>query len=56
MEHLIPDQNGRAEGFRLQRLEIYNWGTFNLHVWTLEPGGQTALLTGAIVGGIYLIP
>jgi uncharacterized protein YPO0396 len=47
MEHLIPDQIGCAEGFRLQRLEIYNWGTFNQHVWILEPGGQTALLTGA---------
>lgn len=47
MQHLIPDQSDCAEGFRLQRLEIYNWGTFNLHVWALEPGGQTALLTGA---------
>lgn len=34
-------------GFRLQRLEILNWGTFNRVVWAIEPGGHTALLTGA---------
>ncbi|NJN18060.1 MAG: hypothetical protein HC822_18235 [Oscillochloris sp.] len=37
----------RRAGFRLQRLEVYNWGTFNQQVWTIEPGGSTALLTGA---------
>jgi uncharacterized protein YPO0396 len=48
MYQLVLDPNpGRHDGFRLQRLEIYNWGTFNHHVWTLEPGGNTALLTGA---------
>ena len=34
-------------GFRLQTVEIYNWGTFDQHVWRLEPGGQNSLLTGA---------
>ena len=24
-------------GFRLQRLEVYNWGTFHNQVWTLGP-------------------
>lgn len=48
MHKLMLDPNpGRHDGFRLQRLEVYNWGTFNHHVWTLEPGGNTALLTGA---------
>ncbi|MFN8475404.1 MAG: SbcC/MukB-like Walker B domain-containing protein [Anaerolineae bacterium] len=40
-----PD-NAQA-GFRLQRLEVFNWGTFNRQVWAIGPGGQTALLTGA---------
>ncbi|HEU5099362.1 MAG TPA: ATP-binding protein, partial [Roseiflexaceae bacterium] len=35
------------EGFRLQYLEVYNWGTFNHKVWSVEPDGSTALLTGA---------
>lgn len=34
-------------GFRLARLEIYNWGTFDGHIWTVIPDGQTAVLTGA---------
>ena len=38
-------------GFRLQRMEISNWGTFNKHVWTLEPKGQNCLLTGDIGSG-----
>ena len=36
-----------AQGFHLLRLEVYNWGTFDRHIWALEPGGGTALLTGA---------
>ena len=38
-------------GFRLQRLEVYNWGTFDGRVWTLEPEGRNALLTGDIGSG-----
>ncbi len=34
-------------GFRLQRLEIYNWGTFDKEIWTMTPNGHTAVLTGA---------
>lgn len=33
-------------GFRLQRLQVLNWGTFDARVWTLELDGQTGLLTG----------
>lgn len=36
-----------ASGFRLLRLEVYNWGTFDQHVWNITPAGGTALLTGA---------
>ena len=38
-------------GFRLQRLEVYNWGTFHNQVWTLGLNGQNALLTGDIGSG-----
>lgn len=48
MQHLIPDHTQPPrEGFRMQRLELYNWGTFHGRVWTVEPHGGTALLTGA---------
>lgn len=38
-------------GFRLQTLEIYNWGTFDNQVWQLHPGGENSLLTGDIGSG-----
>ena len=38
-------------GFRLQRLEVYNWGTFHQRVWHLAPNGETSLLTGDIGSG-----
>ncbi|MDF1581501.1 MAG: ATP-binding protein, partial [Desulfuromonadales bacterium] len=41
----------RLAGFRLQRLEVFNWGTFDGRVWTLRPGGKNSLLTGDIGSG-----
>jgi len=38
-------------GFRLQRLEVFNWGTFNGRVWCLHPEGRNCLLTGDIGSG-----
>ena len=38
-------------GFRLTRLEVFNWGTFDKRVWTLELGGRNGLLTGDIGSG-----
>ena len=38
-------------GFRLHRLEIYNWGTFDNRIWTLKPEGKNSLLTGDIGSG-----
>ncbi|PRC91089.1 ATP-binding protein [Solimicrobium silvestre] len=38
-------------GFRLQRLEVFNWGTFDERVWTLNLNGKNALLTGDIGSG-----
>ena len=40
-----------VSGFRLQRLEVYNWGTFDGRVWALDPQGQNTLLTGDIGSG-----
>ncbi|HWQ25687.1 MAG TPA: ATP-binding protein [Chlorobaculum sp.] len=41
----------RLAGFRLQRLEVFNWGTFDGRVWTLRLDGRNALLTGDIGSG-----
>src|ERR1022692_1831755 len=38
-------------GFRLDRLELYNWGTFNQRVWTFQADGRNGLLTGDIGSG-----
>jgi uncharacterized protein YPO0396 len=38
-------------GFRLHRLEVFNWGTFDGRVWALNPDGKNALLTGDIGSG-----
>ena len=41
------DQRPTVEpGFRLERLELWNWGTFNGAVQVLEPAGGWALLVG----------
>jgi uncharacterized protein YPO0396 len=47
------DAASRSEdaGFRLRRLEIYNWGTFHQKVWTLQPQGENSLVTGDIGSG-----
>ncbi|MDQ2822354.1 MAG: ATP-dependent exonuclease SbcCD, C subunit-like protein [Pseudomonadota bacterium] len=38
-------------GFRLQRFDVFNWGTFHQRVWRMEPGGDSVLLTGDIGSG-----
>ena len=38
-------------GFRLNRLEVYNWGTFDSRVWSLQLDGRNGLLTGDIGSG-----
>ncbi|MDG6251070.1 ATP-binding protein, partial [Methanocalculus sp.] len=39
------------KGFRLNRFEVYNWGTFHNNVWKIESGGFNSLLTGDIGSG-----
>lgn len=48
---LVPGVDPTLFGFRLKRLEIFNWGTFNGHVWTLNVDGKNSLLTGDIGSG-----
>jgi uncharacterized protein YPO0396 len=38
-------------GFRLTRLELYNWGTFDHRVWSLDANARNTLLTGDIGSG-----
>ncbi|MEJ7745860.1 MAG: ATP-binding protein [Luteimonas sp.] len=38
-------------GFRLKRLEVLNWGTFDGRVWALHLDGKNGLLTGDIGSG-----
>lgn len=55
----IPPQNlgldfvadDTLSGFRLRRLEVFNWGTFDARVWTLQLDGRNGLLTGDIGSG-----
>ena len=49
--HLDFLDDDTLAGYRLQRLEVLNWGTFDRRVWTLEPGGRNSLLTGDIGSG-----
>lgn len=38
-------------GFRLQYMEVYNWGTFTEKVFRINPKGNNSLLTGANASG-----
>lgn len=38
-------------GFRLKRLEVFNWGTFHNRIWTVVLDGRNGLLTGDIGSG-----
>lgn len=43
--------NDSRVGFRLERLEVLNWGTFDKRVWRYELDGRNGLLTGDIGSG-----
>ena len=53
MQNLLIDysDDDLQKGFRLHRLEVFNWGTFNQKVWKIEPFGFNSLLTGDIGSG-----
>jgi uncharacterized protein YPO0396 len=46
---LVADDT--LSGFRLKRLEVLNWGTFDSRVWTMQLGCRNGLLTGDIGSG-----
>jgi uncharacterized protein YPO0396 len=41
----------QTPGFRMHRLEIYNWGTFHQKVWAVNPDGANAFATGDVGSG-----
>jgi uncharacterized protein YPO0396 len=45
------DSTAQLAGYRLHRLELRNWGTFDRRVWTFAVDGANALLTGDIGSG-----
>jgi uncharacterized protein YPO0396 len=47
---LSPSDDTEA-GFRLERVEVLNWGTFTEQVWSLQLSGRNTLLTGDIGSG-----
>ncbi len=51
MSESLPSRAAPRPGFRLDRVEVFNWGTFNRHVWALNCGGENVLLTGDIGSG-----
>lgn len=48
---MTPNDSFAKAGYRLHRLEVLNWGTFNKKIWHIEPNGDNALLTGDIGAG-----
>ncbi|WP_286828306.1 MULTISPECIES: ATP-binding protein [Kordiimonas] len=48
---LDAESQHKVPGFRLDRLEILNWGTFDAKVWCLDLNGKNMLLTGDIGSG-----
>ena len=43
--------NAGTSGYRLNYMEIYNWGTFNKRIYRITPEGNNSLLTGANASG-----
>lgn len=49
MDDRLLDISAKRPGFRLHKLEVYNWGTFDsqdTHVHVIRPNGATTLLIG----------
>jgi uncharacterized protein YPO0396 len=47
MQLSVFSTDSHKSGFRLQYMEVFNWGTFDEHVHSIKPMGETSLLTGA---------
>ncbi|WP_125614373.1 ATP-binding protein [Specibacter cremeus] len=51
LEDITENDAGTPPGFRLHRLELLNWGTFDKQVRTFRLDGANSLLTGDIGSG-----
>ncbi|WP_338845050.1 ATP-binding protein [Massilia sp. W12] len=51
LSQIKPTAEWQAAGFRLMRLEVFNWGTFDGRIWRLQLDGANGLLTGDIGSG-----
>jgi uncharacterized protein YPO0396 len=47
MQLSVFSTDSQKSGFRLQYMEIFNWGTFDDVIHRIKPLGETSLLTGA---------
>ncbi|WP_132991668.1 ATP-binding protein [Gordonia zhaorongruii] len=47
----LESNESARSGFRLQKFQVFNWGTFDQRVWTLDLAGENGLLTGDIGSG-----
>lgn len=47
MQLSVFSTDSEKSGFRLQYMEVFNWGTFDEQIHTINPNGETSLLTGA---------
>jgi Uncharacterized protein conserved in bacteria len=47
MQLSVFSTDSQKSGFRLQYMEVFNWGTFDEVVHRIQPLGETSLLTGA---------
>ena len=50
MWNLFSTSSDKA-GYRLEYMELYNWGGFHNHVFSINPQGSNSLLTGANASG-----
>ena len=52
VEHLeTASESANLPGWRLERVEVFNWGTFDKQIWSFWLDGNNALLTGDIGSG-----
>lgn len=47
MQLNVFSTDSQKSGFRLQYMEVLNWGTFDEKIYAIRPMGETSLLTGA---------
>lgn len=45
-QNRLPFKCTAPRGFRLHKLEVFNWGTFDGQVYTVRPNGDSSLLVG----------